>query len=88
MLMIKSIYVLKSSVAAFRAFLAETLDAIGYTPIYADPDLWLQIAVKTDSFYYYEYIICYVDNVICISHNPLKSMKKIQEYFKLKDDRI
>ena len=39
MLVKKSLYGLKSSVAAFRAFLVETLDAICYRSRYADPDL-------------------------------------------------
>ena len=41
MLVRKSLYVLKSSGAVFRAFLAETLNTMGYQPSYADPDLKL-----------------------------------------------
>ena len=88
MLVKKALYGLKSSGAAFRAFLAETLDAMGYRPSYADPDVWLRPAVKPDGFEYYEYILCYVDDVLCISHNPTKSRKRIQQDFKLKDDKI
>ena len=88
MMVRKSLYGLKSSGAAFRAFLAETLNAMGYWPSYANPDLWLRPAVNPDGFKYYEYILCYVDNMLCISHNPRKSMKRIQEDFKLKDDKI
>ena len=44
--------------------------------------------MKLDGFKYYEYILCYVDDVLCISHNPRKTMKMIQEDFKLKDDKI
>jgi hypothetical protein len=88
MLVKKALYGLKSSGAAFRAYLAETLDAMGYRPSYADPDVWLRPAIKPDGFEYYEYILCYVDDVLCISHDPKKSMKRIQEDFKLKDDKI
>jgi hypothetical protein len=88
MLVKKALYGLKSSGAAFRAFLAETLDAMGYKPSYADPDVWLRPAVKPDGFEYYEYILCYVDDVRCILHNSMKSMKRIQEDFKLKDNKI
>ncbi len=45
-------------------------------------------AVKPDGFEYYEYILCYVDDVLCMSHDPMKSVKRIQEDFKLKDDKI
>ena len=41
MIIRKALYGLKSSGAAFRAHLAQTLDAMGYKPSYADPDVWL-----------------------------------------------
>ena len=69
-LMRKVLCVLKSSGAEFREFLAETLDSMGYIPSYSDPDLWLQTAVKLEGFENYEYIICYINNVLCVSHNP------------------
>jgi hypothetical protein len=50
MLITKALYGLKSSGAAFRAHLAETLDAMGYKPSYQDPGVWLHPAVKPDSF--------------------------------------
>jgi hypothetical protein len=36
----------------------------------------------------YEMILCYDDNVLCISHDPEASMKGIQGTFKLKDNKI
>ena len=44
--------------------------------------------MNPDSFEYYKYILCYVDNVMYISHNLQKPMKRIQENFKLKDNKI
>ena len=49
----KSLYGLKRSGAAFRAFLEEMLDTMGYRSSYADPDLWLRPAVNPDGFEYY-----------------------------------
>jgi hypothetical protein len=79
---------LKSSGAAFRAFLTEMLNAMDCRPSYADPDVWMRPAVKPCGTEYYEYILVYVDDVLCISHNPLKSMKRIQTDFKLKEDKM
>ena len=53
MLVRKALYVLKSSGAAFRAFLGETLNVMVYRQSYADLDLWLRPALKTDGFDYY-----------------------------------
>ena len=68
----KALYGLNSSGAAFRAFLVDNLGAMGNQTSYADPDLWLRPAVKPDGFEYYEYIIFYIDNVLCIYHNLSK----------------
>ena len=88
MLARKAIYGLKSSGTVFRSFLAETLDTMGYRPSYANPCLWLRPAVKTDGSEYSEYILCCVDDMLSISHNTRKSMKKIQEDFNIKDNNI
>ena len=88
MLVRKALYGLKISGAEFRSFIAETLDEMVYWTSYADPDLWLRPEMKPDGFKYYEYILCCVDGVLCIFHNPRKLMKRIQEDFKIKDDKI
>ena len=56
----KALYGLRSSGAAFRAHLAETLYDIGFVPTRADPDVWRRPAVKEDGFEYYEYVLCHV----------------------------
>lgn len=88
MIIVKALYGLKSSGAAFRAFLAETLDDIGYRSSHADPDVWLRPAVKPDGERYYEYILCYVDDILSISFEPERSMTAIQNAFKFKNDLI
>ena len=37
---------------------------------------------------YYEYVLCYVDDVICISDEHFHTMKSIQVKFKLKGGKI
>ena len=41
MIVKKALYGLKSSGAAFRAHLAETLYDLNYKPTKADPDVWI-----------------------------------------------
>ena len=84
----KALYGLKSSGAAFHAHLAETLDDIGFVPTRVDPDVWHQTAVKEDGFEYYEYVLCYVDDILAISHKVKDDLKAVQAIFKLKDDKI
>ena len=84
----KALYGLKGSGAAFRAHLAEKLHDIGFIPTHADPDVWRQPAVKPDGFEYYEYILCYVDDLLAISHDTQSVLKSVQDRFKFKDDKI
>ena len=88
MLIRKALYGLKSSGTAFCAHLAETLYDIGFVPTQADPDIWHRPAVKEDSFEYYEYVLCYVDDIFAISHKAKNVLKAVQAIFKLEDNRI
>ena len=88
MIVVQALCGLKSIGAAFRAFPSETLYDIRYTTIKVDPDVWIRPSVKPDGFEYYKMILCYVDDVLSISHDAMKTMKGIQHKFKLKDDKI
>ena len=88
MVICKALYSLKSSGAVFRAHLAETLYDIGFRSSKADPDVWLRPAVKSNGQTYYEYILCYVDDILSVSLNATSILKSIQVNFKLKDDKI
>ncbi|KAI2502131.1 Reverse transcriptase (RNA-dependent DNA polymerase) [Fragilaria crotonensis] len=88
MIIRKALYGLKSSGAAFRAHLAETLYKLDYKPTKADPDVWIQPATKPDGFENYEVTLVYVDDILCISHDPRATMEGIQATFRLKDNKI
>ena len=88
MIVKKALYGLKSSGAAFRAHLAETLYDLNYKPTKADPDVWIRPAMKADGFKYYEMVLVYVDDILCISHDPKATMTGLQTTFKLKDDKV
>ena len=88
MLVVRALYGLKSSGAAFRSFLAETLYDLGYQPSQADPDVWMRPAMKDTGFKYWEYVLCYVDDVLSISHKPANALNGIKSKFKLKDDKM
>ena len=84
----KALYFLKSSGAAFRTHLVETLYDIRFVPTRANPDVWHQAGVKEDGFEYYEYVLCYVDDILAISHKAKDALKAVQAILKLKDDKI
>ena len=76
-LVVRALYGLRSSGAAFCAYLAEILDDIGFKSSIADPDVWIRQNTLPDGQKYYEYILVYVDDIICISHTPKETMMQI-----------
>ena len=88
MIVKKALYGLKGSGAAFRAHLAEKLHDIGFITTLADQDVWRHQAVKPDGFEYYEYILCFTDDQLAISHDAEKVLKCVQDTFKFKDHKI
>ena len=88
MIIKKALYGLKSSGAAFRAHLAETLHDIGFKPTKADPNVWIHPAVKPDGSEYYEYIMCYINDILSVSHDAKSILQSLQGQFKLKGDKI
>ena len=81
-------YGLKSSGTAFRAFLAEANDQKGFKSSIANPDAWMRPASKPDGEHHYEYLICYVDDVLGISLEAKGLLKELQAEFKFKKDKI
>ncbi len=88
MLVTRALYGLKSAGAAFRSYLAEHLHNLDYRATYADPDVWLRPAVKANGETYYEMVLCYVDDILCISMDPRGTMERIKEKFELKNNEI
>ena len=88
MIIRKALYGLKSSGVAFRAHLAETLHDIGFKPMKADPDDWIRPAIKPGGAEYYKYIMCYVDDILSVSHGTKSILQSLQGQFKLKGDKI
>ena len=68
--------------------MAKTLYDLGYTSTKADPDVQIRPATKHNGFKYYEMLLVYVDDVLCISHDTEATMSGIQPTFKLKGDKV
>ena len=72
-IIVQALYGLKSSGATWRAHFASTLRDIGFIPSYADPDMWYREASSEESILDdYEYILIYVDEILCIAKDPGK----------------
>jgi hypothetical protein len=83
-MIVRALYGLKSSGAAWRSHLANTLRSLGFTSCLADPDVWYRAARKPCGAEYYEYILVYVDDVLALSHQPEVIMQSLETYYRLK----
>jgi len=81
-----ALYGLKSARAAFHTHLAAILqNVLKFQPCKADPDVWMRVAMKLDGTRYYEYALCYVDDIMVVSANPDDVIKELREHFVLKE---
>jgi hypothetical protein len=57
-IIVRALYGLRGSGAAFQKHLAKLMTDLGFTSCKADPDVWMRKATKPDGTYYYEYVLC------------------------------
>ena len=87
-LIVRALYGLRSSGAAFRSHLADSLHDMGFKPSLGDPDVWMSPSCKPDGTKYYEYILVYVDDLLIISHEAKRRMQGICDMYKVKPESI
>ena len=69
-LIVQALYGIKSSGARWRDHMAATLRNVSYVSSLADSDVLMKPQVKANGNEYWEYILCYVDDLLVIRHNP------------------
>ncbi len=88
-IIVHALYGLKSAGAAFCAHLASFMHQMGYTSCKADPDLWYKAETRpADNFRYYAYILCYVDDILCVHHDSMSVLNLINGYMPLKPSLV
>jgi hypothetical protein len=86
---VRALYGLKSAGADFRNHMASCMDHLGWKPCLVDRDLWMKEEIRTDDgVKYWAYILIYVDDILCVHHEPGTSLAQIDKYFKMKPGSI
>ena len=89
LIIVKALYGLKSSGAAWRSLLASSLSDLGYRNSIADYDVWIKAAVKPNGFAYYKFVLVYVDDILHVSpHQPHVLMEQIGKLYRLKEGSV
>jgi hypothetical protein len=88
-IIVRALYGLKSTGAAFHAHLADCMQHLGYTSCPADPDLWYkEVKQPVTGVPYYSYILIYVDDILCIHNEAMPVLDKLYKYFILKPSSV
>ena len=62
---------------------------LGFTTCKADADVWMREKKKSDGTIYWEYVLLYVDDCLCISVDPESIIRnEIGKYFIVKETSI
>jgi len=88
LIVVCALYGLKLSSAAWRADLAQALREMGFNLSLADPDVWIQKARRENGDDYYEMVLVYVDDLLCVSEYPGNVMKTLGEFYELKEGSV
>jgi hypothetical protein len=88
-LIVRALYGLRSAGEAFRKHLAECMKNLGWNPCLANRELWMKAETRPDyGVLYWAYILIYVDDILCVHHDPGAPLSKLDEYFKMKEGYI
>ena len=68
--------------------MAATLRKAGFESCQADPDVWMCKNTKPDGTPYWEYVLCYVDDLLVISHDPKSVMDFMNSHYTLKEGSV
>jgi hypothetical protein len=82
LIVVKSLYGLKSSAERWRAHFADTLRSMGFESSRADPDVWLRCREDESG---YDYVCTHVDDFTIFAKDPWQYMKKLQSMYVIRD---
>ena len=79
LVIVRSLYGLRTSAACFHEQLSEVLSILGFKPTKMDPNLFY-----ADMEDHYDYVASYVDDVLVWSKDPMAVIKKLEDIYTMK----
>jgi hypothetical protein len=88
MILVRALYGLKSAGASWRAMFSGSIKDLGFASTMVDPDVYISKNFREDGVPYYKMILVYVDDVLCVSHEPASIMTSLGEVYELKGGSV
>ena len=60
----------------------------GFVSCKADPDIWMKAVIKPNGDKYWAYVLCYVDDLLIVSHKPQEVMDFLSKRYTLKEGSV
>ena len=79
---------LKASGVRFQNHIAFTQRKGDFVSYNGDPDVWMRPKVKLNGEKYWEYVLCYVHDILCISHEPQIVMDYLASKYTLRKGSV
>jgi len=88
MLVVRSLYGMKSAGRGFRNHLRDCMRTLGYESCPADQDVWMRETKSLDGVTCWEYLLLYTDDTLSIGPNSMENLMELNKYFKVKESSI
>jgi len=88
MLIVRALYGNATADRDFHNHVQECMKHLQYDFCAADHDVWMRKARRDDGTEYYEYLLLYTDDCLCISEHAEETLLEIDKYFSLKEKSI
>jgi hypothetical protein len=69
-IIVRALYGGKSAGADYWRHVRSAMEEMDFHSCSADPDLWYRPATKSDGTQYYQYVLLYTDDILCIMEEP------------------
>ena len=88
-IIVRALYGGKSAGADYWRHVRKAMDEMGFTSCKADPEVWMRPGIKDDGSKYWQYVLLYTDDILCIMENPDKFLRnEMGARFTLKEKSI
>ena len=81
---VRELYGTHCSGRDFRQHLRECMKILRYTLCLADPDLWIRKVVNDNGCEYYEYMLLYLEDCLCVLGWPIEAFVRSQQVIPMK----
>ena len=87
-LIVRALYGTKSAGHCYSHHMKDCMRTLGWTSCLADQDVWMKAETKPDGTEYYAYMLLFVDDCLCIHHDAVSVLQKLDHFFKMKPGSI